>query len=110
MSDSGSTNPGEVRFRFIGGRTGLRRAMTCTGVTATIYRAGTRPGSGQLAVEADAALAELVRRRLPLDQRGRRASGGRAGRVRVRVGDARAVLEQVPAGSFQVVIADLFAG
>jgi len=80
------------------------------GLTLARYVAATRPGSGQLAVEADAALAELVRRRLPLDQRGRRASGSRAGRVRVRVGDARAVLEQVPAGSFQVVIADLFAG
>ncbi len=31
-------------------------------------------------------------------------------RVRVRVGDARAVLEQLPAASFDVVIADLFAG
>jgi spermidine synthase len=105
------------------------------GLTLARYVAATRPGSGQLAVEADAALAELVRQRLPLDQRGRRASGNRAsgnrasgnrangnrangsqasgsraGRVRVRVGDARAVLEQVPAGSFDVVVADLFAG
>jgi hypothetical protein len=30
--------------------------------------------------------------------------------VRVRIGDARAVLEQVPAGSFDIVVADLFAG
>jgi len=80
------------------------------GLTLARYVAATRPGSGQLAVESDAALAELVRRRLPLGQRGRRAGGGRPGRVRVRVGDARAVLEQVPAGSFDVVIADLFAG
>jgi spermidine synthase len=53
---------------------------------------------------------------------GGRASGGRAGnggtsagrpgagRVRVRVGDARAVLGQLPAGSFDLVIADLFTG
>jgi hypothetical protein len=75
------------------------------GLTLARYVAATRPGSRQLAVESDAALAELVRRRLPLGQRGRRA-----GRVRVRVADARAVLEQVPAGSFDVVIADLFAG
>jgi spermidine synthase len=95
------------------------------GLTLARYVAATRPGSSQLAVEADAALAELVRTRLPLDQRSRRASGSRAsgtpasgsraggsraGRVRVRVGDARAVLEQVPAGSFDVVVADLFAG
>ncbi len=39
-------------------------------------------------------------------------SAGRpgAGRVRVRVGDARDVLGQVPAGSFDLVIADLFTG
>ncbi|HEY3734314.1 MAG TPA: fused MFS/spermidine synthase [Streptosporangiaceae bacterium] len=95
------------------------------GLTLARYVAATRPGSSQLAVEADAALAELVRQRLPLDQRGRRAAGSRAagaraagsraagaraGRVRIRVGDARAVLEQVPAGSFDLVIADLFAG
>jgi spermidine synthase len=75
------------------------------GLTLARYVATTRPGSGQLAVESDAALLELVRQRLPLGQPGRRA-----GRVRIRVGDARAVLEQVPAGSFDVVIADVFAG
>lgn len=80
------------------------------GLTLARYVAATRPGSVQLAVEADAALLEIVRRRLPLDQRGRRPGGGRAGRVRVRVADARAVLEQVPPGSFDVVIADLFTG
>ncbi len=80
------------------------------GLTLARYVAATRPGSEQLAVESNAALVELVRRRLPLAQRGRRAGGGRTGRVRVRVADARAVLEQVPAGSFDVVIADLFAG
>ena len=79
------------------------------GLTLARYVTATRPGSRQLAVESDAALAELVRRRLPLSQRGRRANGSRAGRVRIRVGDARAVLEQVPAGSFDVVVADLFA-
>ena len=85
------------------------------GLTLARYVAATRPGSSQLAVESDAALAELVRRRLPLGQPGRRANVGRAnasraGRVRIRIGDARAVLEQVPAGSFDVVVADLFAG
>ena len=80
------------------------------GLTLARYVAATRPGSDQLAVEADAALLEVVRRRLPLAQRGRRSGGGRAGRVRIRVADARSVLEQVPAGSFDVVIADLFTG
>src|SRR5580693_2250625 len=75
------------------------------GLTLARYVAATRPGSSQLAVESDAALAELVRVRLPLDQRRRAAGpgGSRAGRVRVRIGDARAVLEQLPAASFDVV-------
>jgi hypothetical protein len=68
-------------------------------------------------VDTDGALVSLVRRLLPLDQPARRAgaarAGGeraRAGRVRVRVGDARAVLAEVQAGSFDLVIADLFTG
>jgi hypothetical protein len=80
------------------------------GLTLARYVAATRPGSCQLAVESDAALVRLVRRRLPLGQPARRAGGSRAGRVRIQVGDARAVVEQVRAGSFDVVIADLFAG
>jgi hypothetical protein len=119
------------------------------GMTLARYVAATRPGSSQLAVESDAEMAELVRQRLPLGQRARRAgrsrtgrssatgsraggasgsqaaraggangsqagrggaSGSQAGRVRVRVGDARAVLERVPAGSFDVIVADLFTG
>jgi spermidine synthase len=82
------------------------------GLTLARYVAATRPGSQQLAVESDAALVDLVRRLLPLDQPGRRAGAGRPGaaRIRVRVGDARAVLEEVRAASFDLVIADLFAG
>ena len=80
------------------------------GLTLARYVAATRPGSGQLAVESDAALVELVRRQLPLSQRGRRATGTRAGRLRVRAGDARAVVERMPGGTFDVVVADLFAG
>jgi spermidine synthase len=80
------------------------------GLTLARYVAASRPASSQLAVEADPEVAELVRQRLPLDQRPRRAGGGRAGRVRVRVADARSVLAEVPADSADLVIADLFAG
>ena len=78
------------------------------GLTLARYVAATRPGSPQLAVESDAEVASLVRQRLPLDQPAR--SRTRAGRITVRVADARAVLEQVPAGSFDMVVADVFAG
>jgi spermidine synthase len=99
------------------------------GLTLARYVAATRPGSPQLAVDVDAALVDLVRRLLPLDQPGRRTAAGRAAvarggagpggpgrsgagaaRIRVRVGDARAVLEEVRAASFDLVVADLFAG
>src|SRR6266852_5950454 len=48
------------------------------GLTLARYVAVTRPGSGQLAVDSDEALVDLVRRLLPLDQPGRRAAAGRA--------------------------------
>jgi spermidine synthase len=81
------------------------------GLTLARYNAVTRPGSSQLAVEADAEVADLVRRRLPLRQRSRaQVKGAAAGRIRVRVADARTVLAQVRAGSFDVVIADVFDG
>ena len=64
--------------------------------------------SQRQAAEADAEVARVVRQRLPLSQPGRRRT--RDGRIVVRVADARAVLEQVPAGSFDVVVADAFAG
>jgi spermidine synthase len=67
-------------------------------LTLARYVAATRPGSSQLAIEVDAALVDFIRRRLP------------GPRVRVRIGDARAVLERLAAGSFDVVIADVFAG
>ena len=59
-------------------------------LTLARYVAATRPGSAQLAVEIDAELVDLIRLRLPL---------GRPRPVRIRVGDARAVLERLPAGS-----------
>ena len=69
-------------------------------LTLARYVASTRPGSPQLAVEVDPALVDLIRLRLP----------PRNPRLRVRVGDARAELERLRPGSFDVVIADVFAG
>lgn len=77
-------------------------------LTLARYVAATRPGSSQLAVESDPALTRLVRERLPLDQPAR--SRSRSGRISVRTADARAAVEQAPAGSFDVVVADVFAG
>ena len=69
-------------------------------LTLARYVASTRPGSPQLAVEVDAALVDLIRLRLP----------PRNPRLRVRVGDARTELERLRPGSFDLVIADVFAG
>jgi hypothetical protein len=60
------------------------------------YVAATRPGSRQLVVEADEALAELVRR-----------SFGTSG-FRLRVGDARAALPGLRQGESDLVVADVF--
>src|SRR6516164_2407325 len=74
------------------------------GLTLARYVAATRPGSPQLAVESSAEIADLVRQRLPLDRhRG-------PGRIRVRIGDARDVLTQLPPGSFDVAVCDVFDG
>src|SRR5215469_212755 len=78
------------------------------GLTLARYVAVTRPGSHQLAVEAEPEVARLVRRRLPLPAPGGPRPG--TGKITVRVADARAVLERVPAGSFDLVVADVFAG
>jgi spermidine synthase len=109
------------------------RALHMGGGAMTLprYIAHTRPGSVQLVAELDTELTELVRRHLPL-RRPRGAATGRgggagsagspgsaggaggarpgAGRIRVRAGDAREVLESVPAASQDLVISDVFAG
>jgi spermidine synthase len=77
-------------------------------LTLARYVAATRPGSRQLAVEADPRVARLVRRRLPLARPGVAADG--AGRIVVRVADARAALERARAGSWDVLVADAFTG
>ena len=79
------------------------RALHLGGGALTLprYLQHTRPGSRQLVAEADDALTILVRRHLPLP----------AGhRIRVRAADARAVTESVRPGSYDLVIADVFAG
>jgi spermidine synthase len=64
------------------------------------YVAVTRPGSQQVAIENDPELAALVRSRLPFP----------ADAIDLRVADARAVLPDLPAASFDLVVADMFAG
>ena len=82
------------------------RALHLGGGALTLprYIAHTRPGSGQLVAELDAGLTELVRKHLPLP------AGPASRRIRVRAGDAREVLESVPAASYDLVISDVFAG
>ena len=75
------------------------------GLTLARYIATTRPGSSQLAVESDAGLVDLVRAQLPLPRPGRPG-----GRVRIRVGDARAELARLRASWYGLVVADLFCG
>jgi SAM-dependent methyltransferase len=64
------------------------------------YVAATRPGSVQRVVELDGALVDLVGQRLPADGLG----------LDVRIADARAGLAEVPIGSCDVVLLDVYAG
>lgn len=68
------------------------------------YVEATRPGSRQQVIELESALVELVREAAPLPKR---AS------IRVRHGDARAVLGSLPKGmhgAMDLVVVDIFAG
>lgn len=68
------------------------------------YIEATRPGSRQQVVELESSLVELVREAAPLPKR---AS------IRVRHGDARAVLGKLPQGmhgAIDLVVVDIFAG
>ncbi len=68
------------------------------------YVEATRPGSRQQVVELESDLVDLVRSELPLP---------RGASIRVRHGDARAVLEKLPPGlrgSVDLVVVDVFAG
>ncbi|WP_433532140.1 spermidine synthase [Micromonospora sp. CA-263727] len=70
-------------------------------LTLPRYVAATRPGSTQRVVEVDGALVELVRRKLPWRT---------DPRLKVRVGDAREVLAASRDASYDVIVADVFAG
>jgi spermidine synthase len=65
------------------------------------YVAATRPGSAQVVIEHDAALTALVRRVLPLPA---------GADIRVRVADARGALDNLPAGGFDLLVADVYDG
>ncbi|KNB49417.1 spermidine synthase [Streptomyces caatingaensis] len=69
--------------------------------TLARYVAVTRPRSVQQVAEIDAPLVEFVRRELPLDP---------GWRIRVRGGDARAVLAKAPEDWADLIIADVFSG
>ena len=71
------------------------------GLTLPRYVAATRPGSAQRVVEIDGPLVELVRRALPLPAKAN---------IRVRVADARAALEGMRDGGYDVIVLDVFAG
>jgi spermidine synthase len=77
------------------------RALHLGGGALTLprYLAATRPGSAQRVVERDAHLLDLVVRELPPPPA-----------VHLEVGDARAALAGQPAGSYDVVLADIYSG
>jgi spermidine synthase len=68
-------------------------------LTLARYLAATRPGSTQRAVDSDADLVALVRRDLPLPP---------GTRLRVQIGDARAVVADRRPASRDVVVSDVF--
>ena len=70
-------------------------------LTLPRYVSATRAGSAQRVVEIDAGLVDLVRRELPLPA---------DPRLRLRVGDARAVLASCRDATYDLVVADVFAG
>lgn len=68
------------------------------------YVEATRPGSRQQVIELESDLVELVRAELPLP---------RSASIRVRHGDAREVVERLPAGlrgAADLVVVDVFSG
>ena len=70
-------------------------------MTVARYVSTTRPGTRSLVVESDGPLVELVRELLPWP---------REFLIRVRVADARTVLDERPDASADLVVLDVFAG
>lgn len=73
-------------------------------MTLPRYIAVTRPDSRQQVIELEPALVDLVRRELPLP---------RGASIRVRTGDARAVLGRLPAGligTVDLLVSDVYSG
>ncbi|MFE1169723.1 spermidine synthase [Nocardiopsis sp. NPDC058789] len=70
-------------------------------LTVARYVAHTRPGSRQRAVDVDAALVELVRRRLPWDRRAQ---------LRVGIGDAREWISARHEDGADLIVSDVFSG
>ena len=70
-------------------------------LTLPRYIAATRPESPQRVVEIDGPLVEMVRRELPLNPKAN---------IRVRVTDARAAVEGMRDGGYDVAVLDVFAG
>ena len=73
-------------------------------LTVPRYIEATRPGSRQQVIELEPALWDLVREQLPLP---------RGASVRVRIGDARAVLGKLPAGlvgNADLLVSDVYSG
>lgn len=70
-------------------------------LTLARYTAATRPRSRQQVAELDTALTEWIRAELPTPP---------GWQIKVRGGDARAVLERAPEAGADLVIADVFAG
>ncbi|MFE9637881.1 spermidine synthase [Nocardiopsis alba] len=70
-------------------------------LTVARYVAHTRPGSTQRAVDVDAALVEMVRRRLPWDRRAR---------LRVGIDDARTWIGARHDACADLIVSDVFSG
>lgn len=73
-------------------------------LTLPRYVEATRPGSRQQVVELEQGLVDLVRTALPLPK---------GASIRIRIGDARDVLERLPAGlvgNVDLLVSDVFAG
>jgi spermidine synthase len=79
------------------------RALHLGGGAYTLprYVAAVRPGSSQVVIERDGALAALVERELPLP-----AGAG----IEVRIGDARSAVESALPGGYDLIVADVYQG